>query len=119
MYVYIYIYIYNIYIYKIELCKACFQQDMAYGNCKDLPRKVVSNKLLHDKAFRIAINLHYDGYQYGLALVVYKFFDKKSRWTATQAAVRITSEDQKLANELHKSITRNLKRHKNIFILSR
>ena len=85
---------------------------MAYGNCKDLPRKVVSNKLLHDKAFRIAINLHYDGYQYGLALVVYKFFDKKSRWTATQAAVRITSEDQKLANELHKSITRNLKRHK-------
>ena len=30
------------------------------------------------KAFKIARNQNYDGYQKGLALMVYKFFDKKS-----------------------------------------
>ena len=33
---------------------------------------------MHDKAFNIAKNPKYDGYQSGLALIVYKFFDKKT-----------------------------------------
>ena len=33
---------------------------------------------MHDKAFNIAKNPKYDGYQRGLASMVYKFFDKKS-----------------------------------------
>ena len=42
---------------------------------KDLPRKMASDKVLHYKAFEIASNSKYDGYQGGLASMVYKFFD--------------------------------------------
>ena len=55
-----------------ELDKAYFQNDMAYGNFK------ASDKVLRDKIFNIAKNLKYDGYQRGLASMVYKFFDKMS-----------------------------------------
>ena len=65
------------YIYKNELDKACFQHDMAYGDLKDLKRRTFSVKVLRDKAFNIAKNPIYDGYQKGLASIVYKFFDKK------------------------------------------
>ena len=58
------------YIYKNELDKACFQHDMAYGDFKDLARRTASDKILRDKAFDIAKNPKYDGYQreapYGL-----------------------------------------------------
>ena len=66
------------YIYKNELDKACFEHDMAYGDFKDLARRAASDKFLRDKAFNIAKNHKYDGYQRGLASMVYKFFDKKS-----------------------------------------
>ena len=66
------------YVYKNELDKACFQHDMAYGDFKDLARRTASNKILRDKAFNIAKNPKYDGYQRGLASMVYKFFDKRS-----------------------------------------
>ena len=66
------------YIYKNELDKTCFQHDMAYGDFKDLNRRTASNKILRDKAFTIAKTPKYNGYQRGLASMVYKFFDKKS-----------------------------------------
>ena len=66
------------FIYKNELNKACFQHDMAYGKSKYLIKRTQSDKVLKDKAFKIAINPKYDGYQKGLASMVYKFFDKKS-----------------------------------------
>ena len=59
------------YIYKNELDKACFQHDMAYGDFKDLARRTASDKILIDKAFNIAKNPRYDGYQRGLASMVY------------------------------------------------
>ena len=67
------------YIYKNELDKACFQHDMAYGDLKDLKRRAAADKILRDKAFTIAKNPKYDGYQRGLASIVYKFFDKKTK----------------------------------------
>ena len=67
------------YIYKNELDKACFQHDMAYGDCKHLIRGTQSDKVLKDKAFAIASNPKYDGYQRRLASMVYKFFNKKSK----------------------------------------
>ena len=67
------------YIYKNELDKVCFQHDMAYGDFKDLKRKTASEKVLRDKAFNKSKNPKYDGYQRGLASMVYKFFDKKSK----------------------------------------
>ena len=65
------------YIYQNKLDKACFQHDMAYGRFKDLNRRTAADKALRDKAFNIATNPKYDGYQRGLASMVYKFFDKK------------------------------------------
>ena len=66
------------YIYKNELDKACFQHDMAYGDFKDLARRTASDKVLRDKAFNIAKNPKYDGYQKALASMVYNFFAKMS-----------------------------------------
>ena len=66
------------FIYKNELDKACFQHDMAYGKSKDLVKRTQSDKVLKDKAFKIASNPKCDGYQRGLDSMVYKFFDKKS-----------------------------------------
>ena len=66
------------FIYKNELDKACSQHDKAYGKSKDLMKRTQSDKVLKDKAFKIASNPKYDGYQRGLASMVYKFFDNKS-----------------------------------------
>ena len=65
------------YIYQNELDKACFKHHMAYGDFKDLNRRTASGKILRDRAFNIAKNPKYDGYQNGFASMVYKFFDKK------------------------------------------
>ena len=54
------------YIYKNELDKACFQHDMAYEDFKDIARRTASDKVLRYKAFDIAKNPKYDGYQLGL-----------------------------------------------------
>ena len=51
---------------------------MDFWNSKDLSRRTDSDKILHDKAFNIGKNPKYDGYQRGLATIVYKFLDKKS-----------------------------------------
>ena len=53
---------------------------MAYGDFKDLARRTASDKVIRDKAFNIAKGPKYDGYQTSLALMVYKFFDKKNFW---------------------------------------
>ena len=86
------------YIYKNEFDKACFQHDMAYGDFKDLARRTASDKVLRDKAFNIAKNPKYDGYQRGLASMVYKFFDKKSKGSGINVEVK---HNEQLAKELH------------------
>ena len=50
-------------IHKNVLDKACFQHHMAYGKSKDLVKRTQSNKVLKDKAFKIASDPKYDGYQ--------------------------------------------------------
>ena len=61
------------FICKNELDKACFQHDMAYGKSKYLVKRTQSDKVLKDKAFKIASNAKYDGYQRGLASIVINF----------------------------------------------
>ena len=58
------------FIYKNELDKACFQHDIAYGKTKDLVKRTQLDKVLKDKAFSIASDPNYDGYQRGLASMV-------------------------------------------------
>ena len=67
------------YIYNNELDKACFQHDMAYGDVKDLTKRTAADKFLKNKAFNIAKNPKYDGYQRGLASMVYTFSDKRTK----------------------------------------
>ena len=43
------------FIYRNELDNACFQHDMAYRKSKDLTKRTQSDKVLRDKAFKIAI----------------------------------------------------------------
>ena len=95
------------FIDKNELDKACFQHDLAYGKSEDLVRRTQSDKVLRDKAFKIASDPKYGGYQRGLASMIYKFFDKKSKGSG------ITNESNyQLANELHKSIIKKFKKRK-------
>ena len=89
------------FIYKSELDKASFQHYMTYGKTKDLVKRTQPDKVLKDKAFKIVSNPKYDGYQRGLASMVYKFFDKKSKGSG------INEPNYQLANELHKPIIRN------------
>ena len=96
------------YIYKNELDKACFQHDMAYGDFKDLAKRTAADKVLRDKAFKIASGQKYDGCQRGLASMVYKFFDKKSQGSGLAS----NKENIKLADELHKPVIRNFKKRK-------
>ena len=96
------------YIYKNELDRACFQHDMAYGDFKDLAKRTASDKILRDKAFNIASDQKYDGYQRGLASMVYKLFDKKSLGSGAAN----NEENIQLADELHKPIIRKFKKRK-------
>ena len=57
--------------YRNELDKACFQHDMAYGKLKDSVKRTHAGKVLRDKAFKIASDAKYDGYQRGFAYMVY------------------------------------------------
>ena len=67
---------------------------MAYGKSKDLVKRTQSNIVLKDKAFKIASDPKYDGYQRGLVSMVYKVVDKnvKGSGIATLLANRSANE---------------------------
>ena len=79
---------------------------LAYGDFKGLARRTASDKILRDKVFIIAKNRKYHGYQGGLASMVYKVFDKKSKGSGINTDVK---PGEQLAKELHKPIIRNFK----------
>ena len=93
------------YIYRNELDKACFQHDSAYADHKDLINRTKADKVLRDKAYDIATNPKYDGYQRGLASMVYKFFDKNSMGSGIASS-------SILADERHKPIIRKFSKRK-------
>ena len=97
------------YIYRNELDKACFQHDSAYADHKDLINRTRSDKVLRDKAYDIASNPEYDGYQRGLASMVYKFFDSKS---VRSGINKEKSRPLILADELNKPVIRKFKKRK-------
>ena len=102
-------------IYKSELDKACFQHDMDYGDFKDLVKRTTAEKVLRNKAFNIAKDARYDGYQRGLASMVYKFFDKKTSCSgvttlANKSAIKSIPQNEQLAEELYKPMNRKLKK---------
>ena len=104
------------YISGNDLDKACFQHDSAYADHKDLINTIKSDKVLRDKAYNIASNPKYDGYQRGLASMVYKFFDKKSMGSGTvepSSLERIVKDSSLiLADELHKPVIKKNNKRK-------
>ena len=93
------------YIYRNELDKACFQHDSAYADHKDLINRTEADKFLRDKTYDIASHPEYDGYQRGLASIVYKFFDEKS----TGSGIASSSI---LPDELHKPVMKKFNKRK-------
>ena len=82
---------------------------MAYCDFKDLLRKTNSCKILRDNAFNIDKNPKYDGYQRGLASMVYKFFHKN---TSRHAITSEIMPNQQLAEELHKPVITKFEKRK-------
>ena len=94
------------YIYRNELDKACFQHDSAYADSE-------ADKVLRDKAHDIARNPKYDGYQRGLASMVYKIFDKETMGSGFKKLKNPTKSNSSiLADELHKPIIRKFNKRK-------
>ena len=92
------------YLYRNELGKACFAHDAAYSDSKDLAKEAIWDKILTDRAYEIARNHKYHGYQRALASMIYKIFDEK-----TGSEVNVNEE---LAEELHKPVIKKIKRRK-------
>ena len=76
---------------------------MAYGDFKDLARRTASDKVLRDKTFNIAKNPKYDGYQRGIASMIYEFVDKKSIGSGVNIPLEF---NEQLTKKLHKPIIR-------------
>ena len=79
-------------------------------------RRTAADKALRDKAFNIAKDPKYDGYQRGIASMIYKFFTKTSGW-ATRLANKFEIKNEiisnkELAEELHKSIIKKFEKRK-------
>ena len=79
---------------------------MVYVNLKYLPKRTASDKKLRFKFFNISENPKCDGYQRGLASMVYNFFDKKST-IRTRIGINTDFENQTLAKRVHKPIIIN------------
>ena len=114
-------------LYRNELDKACFKHDAAYTKYKDVENRLISDQKLKNSAYDIASNRKYDGYQRGLASMVYKFFgskvaplDKKTmsgKGNAKQKAKpssleRIKEVNKILAEELHKPVLKKFNKRK-------
>ena len=91
-----------------ELDEACFTHDAAYSDSKDLPKRTVADKIFKNKAFDLAKDSKYYGYQRGLASMVYKFFDSK----VSGSGAKLIPQNEQLAEELHKPIIRKFKKRK-------
>ena len=92
---------------------SCFQHDSAYADQEDLINRTKSEKVFRDKAYDIASNPEYDGYQNGLASMVYNFFDKKF----IESGVKKLKDTAKpsssiLADELHKPVIKKFNKRK-------
>ena len=92
-----------------ELDKACFHRDIADEDFKDFVKRTAADKVLHDKAFNIAKNPKHDGYERDIALMVQKFFNKK---TSGGTLKREIMPNQQLAEKLQKPIIGKFEKRK-------
>ena len=74
---------------------------MVYGSLKDLARRTASDKVVRYRAFNIAKNPKYDGYQRIFFSKVYRFFNKTTSGSGINNDIK---QNQQLAEELHKPV---------------
>ena len=65
----------------------------------NITRRTAFDKILCDKAFRIAKHLIYDGHQRRLALMIYKFFNKETCGGATRISNKSAIETKNISNK--------------------
>ena len=109
-------------LYRNELDKACFKHDAAYAKYKDVENRLISDQKLRNSAYDIASNPKHDGYQRGLASMVYTFFDSKvapldkktmsGKGNAKHSSLERTGNNKILAEELHKPVIKKFNKRK-------
>ena len=109
-------------LYRNKLDKACFKHDVAYAKYKDVENRLISDQKLRNSAYDIASNPKCDGYQRGLASMVYKFFDSKvapldkktmlGKGNAKHSSLERTENNKILAEELHKPVIKKFNKRK-------
>ena len=109
-------------LYRNELDKACFKHDAAYAKYKDVENRLISDQKLRNSAYDIASNPKYDGYQRGLASMVYKLFDSKvapldkksmsGKGNAKHSSLERMENNNILAEELHKPVIKKFNKRK-------
>ena len=119
-------------LYRNEFDKACFKHDAAYTKYKDVENRLISDEKLKNSAYDIASNPKHDGYQRGLASMIYKFFDSKvapldkktlsgkgnAKHTAKPSSLECSSLERTkevnkvLAEELHKTVIKKFNKRK-------
>ena len=109
-------------LYRNELDKARFKHDPAYTKYKDVENRLISDQKLRNSAYDIASNSKYDGYQRGLASMVYRFFDSKvapldkktmsGKGSAKHSSLERTGNNKNLAEELHKHVIKIFNKRK-------
>ena len=99
-------------ILKNRLDAACFQHDSAfYAKYKDRLNRKQSDIVLKNKSLKIATDSRVNGYQRGLASMVYKFFNERNKGFGINNKGNLLVNSQ-LVEELHKSIIKNFTRRK-------
>ena len=83
-----------------------------FGDFKNLNRRKFADKVLRDKAFNIAKDPKYDGYQRGIASMVYKFFTKKLLVVVLKMKLFLIKNDQKnYTNQLLENVIKEKYTH--------
>ena len=88
-------------LYRNKLDQACFTHDVAYYDSEDLSKRTISAKILKERADKVARNCKNDGYQWALASMLFKIFDKRTGSG--------TSTNEEIAEELHKPVIKKSK----------
>ena len=109
-------------LYRNELDKACFKHNAAYAKYKDVENRLISDQKLRNSAYDTGSNPKYDGYQRGLASMVYKFFDSKvapldkktmsGKGNTKHSSLERTRKNKILAEELHKPVIKKFNKRK-------